>query len=187
MLSQLCFCKIHLAVSEGFSWPWTNHCMVFLCIKLGCICGISMYCVLLFNTFLIYWPVILLVKKYMFCDQVVEILARNLETESSLHRRVDLFFLADSITQCSRGLKGNYPSIVIIHYPPQENWLTGCIICGGFVGVKKHFEFSGDVGGIYPSAIQAVLSRLLSAAAPPGNAAHENRKQCLRASEFLLK
>jgi hypothetical protein len=49
------------------------------------------------------------------------------------------------------------------------------------------FKFSGDVGGIYPSAIQAVLPRLLSAAAPPGNTSHENRKQCLRASEFLLK
>lgn len=56
-----------------------------------------------------------------------------------------------------------------------------------FVNVKMEFEFSGDVAGIFPSAIQAVLPRLLSAAAPPGNTAHENRKQCLRASEFLLK
>lgn len=39
--------------------------------------------------------------------QVMEILADNLETESSLHRRVDLFFLVDSIAQFSRGLKGN--------------------------------------------------------------------------------
>lgn len=37
----------------------------------------------------------------------MEILARNLETESNLHRRVDLFFLVDSIAQFSRGLKGN--------------------------------------------------------------------------------
>ncbi|KAL8167702.1 hypothetical protein V2J09_009201 [Rumex salicifolius] len=37
--------------------------------------------------------------------EVVEILARYLERESSLHRRVDLFFLVDSIAQCSRGLK----------------------------------------------------------------------------------
>jgi hypothetical protein len=43
------------------------------------------------------WPVL----------QVMEILANNLETESSLHRRVDLFFLVDSIAQFSRGLKGN--------------------------------------------------------------------------------
>lgn len=37
---------------------------------------------------------------------MVEILAQSLESESSLHRRVDLFFLVDSITQCSRGQKG---------------------------------------------------------------------------------
>ncbi|XP_035551522.1 protein HUA2-LIKE 3 isoform X3 [Juglans regia] len=88
--------------------------------------------------------------KFGVAAKVVEILARNLETESSLHRRVDLFFLVDSITQCSRGLKG-------------------------------------DVGGIYPSAIQAVLPRLLSAAAPPGNTAHENRKQCLRVLRLWLE
>ncbi|KAK9281634.1 hypothetical protein L1049_004537 [Liquidambar formosana] len=90
--------------------------------------------------------------KFGIAAKVMEILARRLESESSLHRRVDLFFLVDSIAQCSRGLKG-------------------------------------DVGGIYPSAIQAVLPRLLSAAAPPGNTAQENRRQCLKASElfnFLL-
>ena len=39
---------------------------------------------------------------------MMEILVQRLETESSLHRRVDLFFLVDSIAQCSsRGLKGN--------------------------------------------------------------------------------
>ncbi|KAL3531370.1 hypothetical protein ACH5RR_010692 [Cinchona calisaya] len=75
--------------------------------------------------------------------KVVEILAYNLEHKSSLHRKVDLFFLVDSIAQCSRGLKG-------------------------------------DVGGIYPSAILAVLPRLLSAAVPPGSSSQENRKQCLK-------
>lgn len=88
--------------------------------------------------------------KFGVAAKVVEILAHNLESESSLHRRVDLFFLVDSITQCSRGLKG-------------------------------------DVAGIYPSAIQAVLSRLLSAAAPPGNTAYENRKQCLRVLRLWLE
>lgn len=88
--------------------------------------------------------------KFGVAAKVVEILVRNLETESSLHRRVDLFFLVDSITQCSRGLKG-------------------------------------DVGGIYPSAIQAVLPRLLSAAAPPGSTGHENRKQCLRVLRLWLE
>lgn len=47
-------------------------------------------------------------------------------------------------------------------------------------------EFPGDVGGIYPSAIQAVLPRLLSAAAPPGSLAQENRRQCMKASLGIL-
>ncbi|MCI06793.1 HUA2-like protein 3-like, partial [Trifolium medium] len=32
-----------------------------------------------------------------------------------------------------------------------------------------------DVGAVYPSAMEAFLPRLLSAAAPPGNTAQENR------------
>ncbi|XP_057966625.1 protein HUA2-LIKE 3-like isoform X4 [Malania oleifera] len=87
--------------------------------------------------------------KFGNATEVLEILARNLETESRLHRRVDLFFLVDSITQCSRGLKGD--------------------------------------GGIYPSIIQAVLPRLLSAAAPPGNTAQENRRQCLKVLRLWLE
>lgn len=48
------------------------------------------------------------VLKFFLCEsQIVEILVRTLESESSLHRRVDLFFLVDSIMQCSRGVKGN--------------------------------------------------------------------------------
>ncbi|GLU03495.1 hypothetical protein SLE2022_206910 [Rubroshorea leprosula] len=82
--------------------------------------------------------------------KVVEILARQLEIETSLKRRVDLFFLVDSITQCSRGLKG-------------------------------------DIGDIYPSAIQAELPRLLSAAAPPGSIAHDNRRQCLKVLRVWLE
>ncbi|KAL6500441.1 hypothetical protein OROHE_025807 [Orobanche hederae] len=80
--------------------------------------------------------------KFGFATKVVEILACNLESESSLHKKVDLFFLVDSITQCSRGIKGD--------------------------------------GGVYPSAIQAVLPRLLLAAAPPGSSSHENHRQCLK-------
>ncbi|RDY00116.1 Protein HUA2-LIKE 3, partial [Mucuna pruriens] len=75
--------------------------------------------------------------KFGIAAKVMEILAHSLEMESSLHRRVDLFFLVDSIAQFSRG----------------------------------------DVGGVYSSAIQAVLPQLLSAAAPPGNTAQENRRQ----------
>lgn len=44
--------------------------------------------------------------------------------------------------------------------------------------------YPGDVGGIYPSAIQATLPRLLYAAAPPGPSAHENRRQCLKVSDI---
>lgn len=40
------------------------------------------------------------------CLQVVELLIRKLETEPSFHRKVDLFFLVDSITQCSHNQKG---------------------------------------------------------------------------------
>ncbi|CAL5357529.1 unnamed protein product [Camellia sinensis] len=87
--------------------------------------------------------------KFGIAVKVVEILARNLESESSLHRRVDLFFLVDSIMQCSRGLKG-------------------------------------DISDTYPSAIQAVLPRLLLAAAPPGSSSRENRRQCLKVLKLWL-
>ncbi|KAG1331785.1 protein HUA2-LIKE 2, partial [Cocos nucifera] len=83
--------------------------------------------------------------KYGIAGEVVDILLQNLERESSFYRRVDLFFLVDSITQCSRSQKGG-------------------------------------AGDMYPSLVQSVLPRLLSAAAPPGNAAWENRRQCLKAS-----
>jgi len=45
-------------------------------------------------------------------------------------------------------------------------------------------DFAGDFCGVYSSAIHAVLPRLLSAAAPPGNTAQENRRQCLKASKL---
>ncbi|XP_060181445.1 protein HUA2-LIKE 3-like [Lycium barbarum] len=83
------------------------------------------------------------IAKFGVASKVVEIIAQKLENESSLHRRVDLFFLVDSIAQFSRGLKGH-------------------------------------IGGIYPSAIQGLLPRLVSAAAPPGSGSQENRRQCLK-------
>lgn len=42
--------------------------------------------------------------------QVVDLLVQYLEKESILHKRVDLFFLVDSVAQCSRGLKGTFSS-----------------------------------------------------------------------------
>lgn len=47
-------------------------------------------------------------------------------------------------------------------------------------------DCAGDFCGVYSSAIHAVLPRLLSAAAPPGNTAQENRRQCLKASKSSL-
>ncbi|VVA14754.1 PREDICTED: ENHANCER OF [Prunus dulcis] len=44
--------------------------------------------------------------KYGIANEVVELLIRKLEGEPSFHRKVDLFFLVDSITQCSHNQKG---------------------------------------------------------------------------------
>ncbi|XP_018512360.1 ENHANCER OF AG-4 protein 2 isoform X2 [Brassica rapa] len=44
--------------------------------------------------------------KYGIASEVVELLIRKLENEAHLHRKVDLFFLVDSITQCSHNQKG---------------------------------------------------------------------------------
>ncbi|KAI4365660.1 hypothetical protein MLD38_021625 [Melastoma candidum] len=81
--------------------------------------------------------------------KVVDSLARTLEREPSLYKRVDLFFLIDSIMQSSRGLKG--------------------------------------AGGMYISIVQSKLPRLVTAAAPPGHTAHENRRQCLKVLRLWLE
>ncbi|KAG9142060.1 hypothetical protein Leryth_025784 [Lithospermum erythrorhizon] len=73
--------------------------------------------------------------KSMGHSEVIELLIRKLQSENSMHRKVDLFFLVDSITQCSNNHKG----------------------------------------ASYIPIVQAALSRLLGAAAPPGAAACENR------------
>ncbi|KAK4413656.1 ENHANCER OF AG-4 protein 2 [Sesamum alatum] len=44
--------------------------------------------------------------KYGIANEVVDLLIQKLENEPSLHRRVDLFFLVDSITQCSHSQRG---------------------------------------------------------------------------------
>ncbi|EYU43470.1 hypothetical protein MIMGU_mgv1a018061mg, partial [Erythranthe guttata] len=80
-------------------------------------------------------------------SKVLEIITRSLESESSPRKRIDLFFLVDSITQCSGSMKGK--------------------------------------AGIYPTAIQALLSRLLLAAAPPGSF-NENHRQCLKVLRVWL-
>ncbi|KAJ6797039.1 protein HUA2-LIKE 2 [Iris pallida] len=83
--------------------------------------------------------------KYGIAAEAIEILLQYLERESSMHKKIDLFFLVDSITQWSRSQKGG-------------------------------------AGDVYLSLVQSILPRLLSAAAPPGHGAWENRKQCLKAS-----
>ncbi|XP_057837984.2 protein HUA2-LIKE 2 isoform X2 [Cryptomeria japonica] len=88
--------------------------------------------------------------KYGLAGEVVDILVHKLEHEPSLYKRVDLFFLVDSITQCSRGHKG----------------------------------IAGDM---YSSAVQSALPRMLSVAAPPGNVARENRRQCLKVLRIWLE
>ncbi|KAG1359527.1 ENHANCER OF AG-4 protein 2-like [Cocos nucifera] len=44
--------------------------------------------------------------KYGIAGEIVELLIRKLECEPSFHRKIDLFFLVDSITQCSHNQKG---------------------------------------------------------------------------------
>ncbi|XP_047965396.1 ENHANCER OF AG-4 protein 2-like [Salvia hispanica] len=85
--------------------------------------------------------------KYGLANEVVELLIQKLENEPSLHRRVDLFFLVDSITQCSHTQRG----------------------------------------ASYVSTIQAVLPRLIGAAAPAGAGAQENRHQCRKVLRLWLE
>ncbi|PNT77385.1 hypothetical protein BRADI_1g61937v3 [Brachypodium distachyon] len=88
--------------------------------------------------------------KHGIAREAIDIIVERMEKETNLHKRVDLFFLIDSITQCSRNQKGG-------------------------------------AGDAYPSLIQVVLPRLLYAAAPPGNSAWENRRQCLKVLKLWLE
>ncbi|XP_057527878.1 ENHANCER OF AG-4 protein 2 isoform X3 [Amaranthus tricolor] len=88
--------------------------------------------------------------KYGIANEVVELLIHKLESESNFHRRVDLFFLVDSITQCSHSQKG-------------------------------------IAGASYIPIVQSALPRLLSAAAPAGSSARENRRQCLKVLRLWLE
>ncbi|KAJ4755317.1 Tudor/PWWP/MBT domain-containing protein [Rhynchospora pubera] len=55
-------------------------------------------------------------SKYGNAGEVMDIILENVEKESNLHKRIDFFFLVDSITQLSRSQKGGpgevYPSLV---------------------------------------------------------------------------
>lgn len=45
-------------------------------------------------------------SKYGIAAEIVELLVQKLESEPNLHRRIDLLFLVDSITQCSHSQRG---------------------------------------------------------------------------------
>ncbi|KAI3835744.1 hypothetical protein MKW92_033207 [Papaver armeniacum] len=89
--------------------------------------------------------------------EVVEILARSLENESSLPRRVDLFFLVDSITQCSRGQKG--------------------ICLAGDIGDA----FLSAIQAALPRLLAS------AAPPGTGSVARENRRQCLKVLKLWLE
>ncbi|KAG2252603.1 hypothetical protein Bca52824_082739 [Brassica carinata] len=63
--------------------------------------------------------------KFGVSAKAMEILAHTLESESNLQRRVDLFFLVDSIAQCSKGLSVMLPRLLAAAVPAgattQEN------------------------------------------------------------------
>lgn len=110
--------------------------------------------------------------------QVVELLACYLEREPSLPKRVDLFFLVDSIMQCSRVLKGKLHCI----FCWQELYLNFNVTgpyCITFRRLKIYC-FPGEIGDLYSSAIEALLPRFLLAAAPSGSNGQENRRECLK-------
>ncbi|KAJ8759369.1 hypothetical protein K2173_006889 [Erythroxylum novogranatense] len=81
-------------------------------------------------------------------------IANELETEPSFHHKVDLFFLVDSITQCSHNQK----------------------VVSSFTAIVS----PSIAGASYVPTVQAALPRLLGAAAPAGASARENRRQCLK-------
>lgn len=103
----------------------------------------------------------------------MDVIIERLEKESNLYKRVDLFFLVDSIIQCCRNQKGTR-----IVFSCSQHFLDTPV-------QATVIHLLGGVGDAYPSLIQAVLPRILYASAPPGNSAWENRRQCLKASFFF--
>ncbi|XP_042448164.1 ENHANCER OF AG-4 protein 2-like [Zingiber officinale] len=88
--------------------------------------------------------------KFGIASEIVELLIQKLENEPNFHRRVDLLFLVDSITQCSHTQKG-------------------------------------IAGSSYIPRVQASLPRLLTAAAPSGASACENRRQCVKVLRLWIQ
>ena len=115
----------------------------------------------------------------------MDVIIERLEKESNLYKRVDLFFLVDSIIQCCRNQKGT--RLVFLcsqHFSDTPfRFYRFLVYLPSFQATVIHLL--GGVGDAYPSLIQAVLPRILYASAPPGNSAWENRRQCLKASFYF--
>ncbi|KAJ1427615.1 PWWP domain [Sesbania bispinosa] len=120
--------------------------------------------------------------KYGIANEVVELLIRKLESETSFHRKVDLFFLVDSITQCSHNHKGG--RMYFIKCCSVAFIASASLI---FAQICKPQVLSGIAGASYIPAVQGGLPRLLGAAAPPGSSARENRRQCLKVLRLWLE
>ena len=116
----------------------------------------------------------LLICAFLYASCLLEIILLRLENEGSFHRRIDLFFLVDSITQLSASTPG-IPSRMWVHY--SLNWH----LFPAHISIYK-CGLVGVAGAVYRPAVQAALPRLIHAAAPPGNLCRDNRRQCLRVS-----
>ncbi|KAK4400214.1 ENHANCER OF AG-4 protein 2 [Sesamum angolense] len=110
------------------------------------------------------------------CWVVVELLIRKLESEQSFRHKVDLFFLVDSITQCSHSQKAKDPAFL---YPFTTSWVE--------VTYFLVTWSSGIAGASYIPIVQAALPRLIGAAAPSGPGAQENRRQCHKVLRLWLE
>jgi hypothetical protein len=130
----------------------------------------------------------------------MEIILQRLESEPNFHRRIDLFFLVDSIAQLSASTPGVLPILdeCIIYLMFKELfWIHFVLFLKSlpsilvvelqfllylFAFINMVYVCVGVTGAAFPPAVQAALPRLVHAAAPPGNVSRDNRRQCLRVS-----
>lgn len=76
--------------------------------------------------------------KHGIASEIVEILIQKLENEPSFHRRVDLFFLVDSITQISHNQKGIAGSSYIPSVQAALPRLLGAAVPAGAKENRRH-------------------------------------------------
>ncbi|XP_047320654.1 protein HUA2-LIKE 1-like [Impatiens glandulifera] len=99
--------------------------------------------------------------KYGVAREIIELIIRKMENESCNHRKVDLFFLVDSITQCSHTQKGREK-------------------------LKQHYV-TRIAMECYIPAVQDSLHRILKAAAPAGKKSKDNRSKCVKVFGLWLQ